>query len=124
MSGRREIAPGGTMVNFREPVTVEGFYLGRERKKVSTYPEGWFYTVEDSEGDVWSFFGTKMIDDKFEKIDVGEYVTIVYSGKTGTTKSGKPFKHFRVFVGQEDSGVSEEPTTTAPEEKSTDEIPF
>src|SRR6266480_3146502 len=117
MTGRREVSPQGTLVNFKAPVTIDGFYLGRERKQISTYPEGWFYTVEDTEGDVWSFFGTKMINDKFEKIDVGEYVTIVYAGKTGTTKNGQPFKHFRIFVGQEeDANATQESSATPPEE--------
>jgi len=55
------------------------------------------YFVEDKKGNLRSFWGTALLNDRFSDINIGEEVKLVYKGKVKSEKSGRSYHDFEIY---------------------------
>ena len=72
-------AEGNAIHNFDEEPTLIGTYI---RKEENTGPNASnLYTLEKTDGGYISVWGNTILDNRFEIVNLGEEVKIVYYGK-------------------------------------------
>lgn len=86
---------GSELWNYLEDKELVGIY---KSKKENVGPnKSNMYFVEDKKGNLKSFWGTTLLDDRFSTIATGEEVKLVYLGKSTSEKSGRSYHNFDIY---------------------------
>jgi len=103
-SRRREMkeVKGPEMFQFsKERPRLEGVFLGISRVTVRGR-ETAQYTIQDAEGDRFTFLGTYDLARKIQPSHVGHWMVVAYEGEDPDVKTqGSPMRRFRVAVSKE-----------------------
>lgn len=75
--------------------TIEGKFVAVHQGQ--KYPDNQIYEIETPKAQIVTVFGTTILNQKMQKVEIGSYVRIIYKGGI-PTKRGKDAKDFAVFV--------------------------
>lgn len=82
------------------------------------------YTLRKPNGDLVKIWGSTLLDSRFQFINLGEHVKIIFQGEKKGVKSGRDYLDFKVY--HRAAPLASNPTqpTKKSEEISPDDIPF
>jgi len=107
----------GKYLNSKEVTIKKGFSAGKTKK---------VYTLQKPDGKTIAVWGTAFLDNRFEKIEVGDEVKIIYLGKEFNQDTAKSLHTFDVMTRRpkapESTSASNEPKVD--ENVAPDDIPF
>ena len=61
------------------------------------------YTLKKADGSLISVWGTTLLDNRFNKAEIGSEVKIVYLGEAKSEKTGRTYHNFDFFLAEGDS---------------------
>jgi hypothetical protein len=89
-----EVERGKLWKPQRQGEALEGIYNGSHEAKF-----GKAYDIQDSNGELWTVFGSAVLDSRMANISLGSRVKIIYEGKKPSKKAGRQdFNDFKVQV--------------------------
>ena len=89
-----KVDPGGDTWNYKEHPEIIGIYSD---KKTDVGPnKSMMYHLKAEDVDIW-IWGSTLIDKRFEKIEFGEEVKIVYLGDEKSPKTGRTYHNFEIY---------------------------
>lgn len=83
-----------TLHDFDENKELQGIYVSK-KDNVGSNGSTMYYIEKD--GETFSMWGSMVLDDRFSKINIGEEVKVVFTGKNKSLKTGKYYRTFDVF---------------------------
>ena len=103
---------------------VSGRYIDKKENLGKNHSN--LYILQQPDGSEVSVWGSSVLDNNFNRIQLQSEVRIVYLGRETNDKTGRTFKNFDIFSRRPQAATA--PTSTGSEEKvedvSPDDIPF
>ena len=94
MANDWEVVGMSDMWDFKKDKEVMGIYV-RLRESVGENKSN-IYTLKSEEGSI-GVWGSAVLDSRFDDIEIGEEVKIIYKGQGKNPKSGRTYHDFEVF---------------------------
>ena len=105
--------------DFREDKEFEGIFVGVETEVGPNKSN--LYSFKTENGIVISVWGNTILDTRFKNLEVGDWVRIVYKGKTESPKTGRTYHDFDVFKDEDQGGPVGEPEVEVGDEPPAEE---
>ena len=84
------------MWNYEEDKQIEGVYQGVKTNIGQNLSN--IYSIKTNKGEVLSFWGTALLNDRLSGVVVGDKLKLIYLGKTKSEKTGRSYHNFQVWT--------------------------
>ena len=92
-----EVGAGESLLwNFEEKSVLIGAYQGK-KENVGVNNSA-IHSVKTDDGEVVSFWGSTLLDDRLSRVPVGVRVKIEYLGEAVSEKTKRKYKNFKVYM--------------------------
>ena len=85
----------GDAWDFTQNPTARGVYMGMQVDVGAN--QSTMYHFIDERGDAFSVWGSRLLDDRFKGIEIGETVVIMYKGMQKAKNSNREYKAYDVL---------------------------
>ena len=82
--------------NFEENSELTGVYHAKEEQVGPNLSN--IYTIQTPDGKYVRVWGNAVLDNRFEQVDLGEEVKIVYYGKVKSEKTGRSYHNYDMWT--------------------------
>jgi len=99
--GWQEVDPRtDTVHDFMQDSTLVGTYIARQEEVGPN--SSTLYQVQKDDGEKVGVWGNSVLNDRFNMIQIGDRVKIVYTGKETSEKTGRQYHNYQVYHKQAD----------------------
>ena len=81
--------------NWTDKTSIIGLYVGRKDDVGPNKSK--MYIIETNDNQRVSIWGSTLLDDRFQEININEQVKIIYLGKAKSESSGRTYRNFEVY---------------------------